>query len=287
MSGTSVQSSKDGTNGGTISLSQSTRHVPAMIVVNCSVAEPNANAAAAAEMPWVFRYIPFANPYDLSLAFAFGAGVTTLLVIRRPQFRFVAGVALPLAAIILVLARFIGSEFIDLPPVQAAVDQAKAEPDNFEAQIKAAEVYYQIQKFDGAIEFLKQANKLKPEDYETIVNLGNAYFDTGKYTDAETTYVAALVKKADDVNVRTDLGLTFIFRDPPNYERAVQEFTRSLQTDPNHIQTPQNLTVASTKKGDAAKAKETLSRLETVNSGNTAIPKLREEIQKIETKQPG
>ena len=70
-----------------------------------------------AEMPWVFRYVPFANLYDLSLAFAFGAGITTLLVIRRPQFRFVATIALPLAAIILVLARFIGSEFIDLPPV--------------------------------------------------------------------------------------------------------------------------------------------------------------------------
>lgn len=70
-----------------------------------------------AEMPWLFRYVPFANLYDLSLAFAFGAGVTTLLVIRRPQFRIVAALALPLAAIILVLARFIGSEFIDLPPV--------------------------------------------------------------------------------------------------------------------------------------------------------------------------
>ena len=70
-----------------------------------------------AEMPWIFRYVPFANLYDLSLAFAFGAGITTLLVIRRPHFRIVAALALPLAAIILVLARFIGSEFIDLPPV--------------------------------------------------------------------------------------------------------------------------------------------------------------------------
>ncbi len=70
-----------------------------------------------AEMPWVFRYVPFANLYDLSLAFAFGAGVTTLLVIRRPQFRIVAALALPLAAIILTLARFIGAEFMDLPPV--------------------------------------------------------------------------------------------------------------------------------------------------------------------------
>ncbi len=69
------------------------------------------------EMPWFFRYIPFANLYDLSLAFAFGAGIATLFVIRREQFRIVAALSLPLAAIILVLARFIGGEFIDLPPV--------------------------------------------------------------------------------------------------------------------------------------------------------------------------
>ncbi|MFV0389350.1 MAG: cytochrome c biogenesis protein CcsA [Pyrinomonadaceae bacterium] len=70
-----------------------------------------------ADMPWMFRYVPFANLYDLSLAFAFGAGIATLFVIRKPQFKIVAALSLPLAAIILVLARFIGGEFIDLPPV--------------------------------------------------------------------------------------------------------------------------------------------------------------------------
>jgi ABC-type transport system involved in cytochrome c biogenesis permease subunit len=81
------------------------------------VAILNAQGYSAADMPWVFRYIPFANLYDLSLAFAFGAGVTTLLVIRRDQFKLIATLTLPLAAIILVLARFIGDDFIDLPPV--------------------------------------------------------------------------------------------------------------------------------------------------------------------------
>lgn len=170
------------------------------------------------------------------------------------------------------------------PQVQAAIEAAKQNPNDFDAQIKAAEMYYQIQKFDGAVEFLKQANKLKPDDYETIVNLGNAYFDSNNYPEAEKSYSAALAKKADDVNVRTDLGLTFIFRAPPNYDRAIQEFTRSLETDPNHIQTLQNLTVGYTKKGDSAKAKETLARLESVDSGNSAISKLREEIQKLESK---
>src|SRR6201992_3301584 len=69
------------------------------------------------EMPWVFRYIPFANLYDLSLAFAFGAGMATLFFSGRRTFRTLAAFTLPLAALILVLARFIGGEFIDLPPV--------------------------------------------------------------------------------------------------------------------------------------------------------------------------
>jgi cytochrome c-type biogenesis protein CcsB len=67
--------------------------------------------------PWLFRYIPFANLYDLSLAFAFGAGIATLLLARRRNFQVLSAFTLPLAALILTLARFIGNEFIDLPPV--------------------------------------------------------------------------------------------------------------------------------------------------------------------------
>ncbi len=69
------------------------------------------------EMPWIWRYIPFANLYDLSLAFAFGAGLTTLVIAHRKNYSFLAAFSLPVATLILLLARFIGDEFIDLPPV--------------------------------------------------------------------------------------------------------------------------------------------------------------------------
>jgi cytochrome c-type biogenesis protein CcsB len=69
------------------------------------------------EMPWFFRYIPFANLYDLSLAFAFGAAITTLLISHRKNMRFIGALSLPLVSLILLLATFIGNEFIQLPPV--------------------------------------------------------------------------------------------------------------------------------------------------------------------------
>ncbi|HEX8195595.1 MAG TPA: cytochrome c biogenesis protein CcsA [Pyrinomonadaceae bacterium] len=74
-------------------------------------------AGGHTEIPWIWRYIPFSNLYDLSLAFAFGAGITTILLANRKKFQFLAAFSLPLAALILTLARFIGSEFVDLPPV--------------------------------------------------------------------------------------------------------------------------------------------------------------------------
>jgi ABC-type transport system involved in cytochrome c biogenesis permease subunit len=69
------------------------------------------------EWPWVFRNIPFANLYDLSLGFAFGAGITTLLIAHRKNFRFLGAVSLPLASLILILARFIGDDILGLQPV--------------------------------------------------------------------------------------------------------------------------------------------------------------------------
>ena len=74
-------------------------------------------AAGNPTTPWIFRYIPFANLYDLSLAFAFGAGIATILLARRKNLQILTAFTLPLAALILTLARFIGNDFIDLPPV--------------------------------------------------------------------------------------------------------------------------------------------------------------------------
>jgi cytochrome c-type biogenesis protein CcsB len=74
-------------------------------------------AAGNMESPWVFRYIPFGNLYDLSLAFAFGAGITTLFLSNRKNFQFLSAFTLPLAALILTLARFIGGEHSNLMPI--------------------------------------------------------------------------------------------------------------------------------------------------------------------------
>ncbi len=164
------------------------------------------------------------------------------------------------------------------PALQQAVQKAEREPNNFDAQLDAAKRLYESRQYDQAIELLTRANQLRPDDYETITALGNAYFDAGRFEAAEKWYTAALAKKPNDVNVRTDLGLTYFFRKPPDMERAIKEFRASLQRDPKHEQTLINLIVVLTEKGDAQQAQTALAQLEKASPNNSALPKLRERV---------
>lgn len=161
----------------------------------------------------------------------------------------------------------------------ALIEKAQAAPNDFEAQMKAAEVHYRNRRFDEAIELLTRANQLRPESREAVVALGNANFDSGRYEAAEKWYTAALVKDPKDINVRTDLGLSFLVREPADPDRAIQEFRRSLQINPRHEQTLQNMAVALLKKGSYAEADATLKKLAEVNPNNPSLTKLRSDLE--------
>lgn len=161
-----------------------------------------------------------------------------------------------------------------LPDVQEKLDKAKNEPGNFDAQIQAGDMYAQIGRFEKAVEFYEQANQINPNDVETIVKTGNAYFDARQYETAEKWYLKALEKK-EDINVRTDLGITFIERQKPDYDRAIKEFQTTLQSDPNHLPTIFNMSIAYYRKGNVEESKKYLAKLDELNPQGELAEKLK------------
>jgi len=111
------------------------------------------------------------------------------------------------------------------------IEQARNEPKNFDAQVKAAELYYQIQRYDQAIEFLLKANQLKPTDYRTVTFLGVANLDAGHFETAEKWYRAAMKMKSDDVMVLA--GLTEATLQQGNAKAAEDAIAQLEKVDPN------------------------------------------------------
>ncbi len=160
-----------------------------------------------------------------------------------------------------------------LPQVTEAIEKAKQQPQNFEAQMTAADLYYQIQRYEEAAKFYEAANKLKPAETEPLIKAGNAHFDYENYLQAEKWYLLALEKEPKNINVRNDLGLTFFLRSPRDIDRAVKEYRASLAIDPNHEITLQNLALAYVENGDKASLQTTIEKLKTVNPKNPAVAK--------------
>jgi tetratricopeptide (TPR) repeat protein len=121
--------------------------------------------------------------------------------------------------------------------VTESLERARKEPNNFEAQLKAAELYYQIQRYDQAVEYLLKANQLRPDDYQTVVNLGLVNLDAGHYEAAEKWYRAALLKKSDDPPVVA--GLCAATLGKGDAKAAEQAIAKLEKIDPNSQDLPQ------------------------------------------------
>lgn len=120
--------------------------------------------------------------------------------------------------------------------VTASIEKARNEPKNFDAQLKAAELYYQIQRYDQSIEYLLKANQLKPTDYQTVVTLGMVNLDAGHYDTAEKWYRAAMKMKSDDVAVLAGMAETMLQkRDAKEAETAIAQLEK---VDPNSQDLP-------------------------------------------------
>ncbi|HSE36507.1 MAG TPA: tetratricopeptide repeat protein [Blastocatellia bacterium] len=121
--------------------------------------------------------------------------------------------------------------------VQASIEKARNEPQNFDAQVEAADLYYQIRRYDQAIEYLLKANQLKPTDYRTVVLLGMVNLDAGHFDTAEKWYRAAMKIKSDDVMVLAGLAATTLQKgDAKAAEDAIAQLEK---VDPTSEDLPQ------------------------------------------------
>ena len=132
--------------------------------------------------------------------------------------------------------------------VQASISKARNEPNNFEAQLTAAKLEYQVQRYDQAVEFLLKANQIQPDNYEVVVMLGETNMDAGHLDVAEKWYKAAATKKPDDVTVLSSLAFIALQR------------------------------------GNAADAEKAIAKLEKVAPSSEDLPQFRDKLAALKSK---
>jgi tetratricopeptide (TPR) repeat protein len=121
------------------------------------------------------------------------------------------------------------------------------------------------------------------------VQLGNLYFDAERYDEAIKWYGDAIKLSPNDVNVSTDLGVSYYYSNQP--DKALEQFNHSLSLDPKHGKTLLNVGIVKAfGKQDldgAAKAWQEVIRLAPDSPEGQAAKRALDSLQSAHPSTPG
>jgi len=89
------------------------------------------------------------------------------------------------------------------------------------------------------IKLLKPILEKDPNNVQTLVRLGNAYFDTDRYQEAIDVYSKALAIDPKNPDVRTDLGI--MYRKLGQFDKALEAFRQAAHDQPLHTNSRFNI----------------------------------------------
>lgn len=114
-----------------------------------------------------------------------------------------------------------------------------------------------------------------PKDFESLVSMGNALMDQGRYTLAVESYGKALQLKPDNADVLVDMGacLHALGKDAD----AIGSFMKGLAINPGHKIAKFNLGIVYLTRGDTVQARDWWQRF----LGDNPPPELKEQAESL------
>ena len=94
---------------------------------------------------------------------------------------------------------------------------------------------------EAQVQALRTVVDRDPKNAVARAQLGNLYYDAGRYTDAIKWYAESVALNPNDVSVSTDLGVSYYYNNQPDL--AITQLEHSLQVDPTHTKAMLNMGV--------------------------------------------
>lgn len=135
--------------------------------------------------------------------------------------------------------------------------------------------------FQQKITMLERIVAKEPENRNAWVQLGHNYFDSEQPNKAVDAYSKALALNGDDPNVLTDQGV--MYRQLGAFDKAIANFTKANELNPNHHQSLYNLGVVYLYDlKDPVKALETWKKFLTIAPPGPGTAQVQAEVDALE-----
>jgi len=137
----------------------------------------------------------------------------------------------------LIVGWIIGSQQASLTPRAPVAQTAQTPPPGGGSTNTPAPAILDETK----VQALRTVAGRDPKNAEARTQLGNLYYDSGRYADAIKWYEESLAINPKEVDVSTDLGVSYYYNNQPDH--AIAQLEKSLSLNPSHTKTLLNIGV--------------------------------------------
>jgi tetratricopeptide (TPR) repeat protein len=141
----------------------------------------------------------------------------------------------------LIAGWIIGSQQASMSPRTAAVPTTQNAPPSPGASGQVPGTPAPAILDETQVQALRNVVDRDPRNALARAQLGNLYYDAGRYSDAIKWYGESVALNPNDVSVSTDLGVSYYYNNQPDL--AIRQLEHSLKIDPKHTKTLLNLGV--------------------------------------------
>ncbi len=117
-------------------------------------------------------------------------------------------------------------------------DKLKENPSDFDTIVKLGNIYYDNQSYPKAIEIYERALKLKPDNADVLTDVGTAYWYTGSTDKALTLFEKALKSDPKHAGTLFNMGVV-MWQGKQDPKGAVEAWERLLKSNPDYPQRQQ------------------------------------------------
>ena len=177
----------------------------------------------------------------------------------------------------LILGLIVGSFLVGprLAKVPQLAPQPAAVAETPPPQVQPAANANQMELVRKQLGELKQKIAANPNDFDSLVQLGNMYSDVAKYSQAIEYYEKALAVR-DDANVRTDLGICY--KESGRLDDAHAQFEKIVSESPDSWQAIYNLIIIDGQMKKFDEAKIELAKLKQLRPNDPEVAKLEQAL---------
>src|SRR5688572_4028382 len=184
----------------------------------------------------------------------------------------------------LIAGWIIGSQQASMAPRPSAPVAASAPPPESSGSVPGTPAPAILD--ESQVQALRNVVDRDPKNAVARAQLGNLYYDAGRYPDAIKWYGESIALNPKDASVSTDLGVSYYYNNQPDL--AIKQLEHSLQIDPKHTKALLNMgAVRAFGKQDLKGATEIWRRLVEIAPDSPEGRKAREALESLASAHAG